>query len=512
MKLPPSIEDLIPTNTVITSPATKVDSNGNCLFNVSLVYYVSFKQLQRLKRSDAKTTLSLVKINHDATTEKDKNDQLLFSISDAKEVLYQSQHKLDYIYNFVADKGAWYTIQKTRQQLKVGLFYVAMPDNNNNFSSNSSMISNSPSIQLRSPPPTPIIPKRMNQSSTSRKKKLTSILGTPSLLLNTSTTSHRTTPSTTPTKKQTTPTYKTEEKRIPLRRTKSSLVDLNIEELADVLKKINIFSNEPTTPPVPAIPKQHQQQPHHQIGNGTLQYTLYFKIMYSEHLDLPLLKKQQSTTLTTKRMTKRPFFSYTFLTDYNLIPAASMNQNTKHSAKSCFQLRGHLVEIQNWLNNKETIDLNYIVMDKYTKETLGISKIPLKGIAFESKGIVDKIYPVYDIKTNEKEIANVTVRIGLVHGWHMDGHHTLDNLVMDNKPHQPKRSTQTKQVVDPWDVIVENKKKRHLSQSSVPTLLTSSTTSSTKSSTQHPIIPTIQYIQHTRPSLKKSTYSYKPLT
>lgn len=115
---------------------------------------------------------------------------------------------------------------------------------------------------------------------------------------------------------------------------------------------------------------------------------------------------------------------------------------------------------------------------------MGKARVPLKSV--DSK-ITDKVYPVHDLE-KEAVIAKVTVRIGLVSGWHKE----------EEYEHIERRD-------DPWDIF-NNKKQRHHSQSSVPTLLTSSTTSSTKSSTQ---VPSIQYIQ--RPSLKKSKYmtSYK---
>ncbi|OAD06270.1 hypothetical protein MUCCIDRAFT_155283, partial [Mucor lusitanicus CBS 277.49] len=168
LKLPPSINDLIPQNTIIATPATKSDASGNCTFNQSLVYYVSWKQLQRLRKLDATTTLHV--------HENKQRFALTFSISEAKEVVHQAGHKLDQIYKFVADKGAWCSIQNAteNQQLKAGLFYVQMPDNNNAISVTT------PSIQLRSPPPTPSIPKRVNTMASSRRKKVLSILGSSS--------------------------------------------------------------------------------------------------------------------------------------------------------------------------------------------------------------------------------------------------------------------------------------------------------------------------------------------
>ncbi|CAO3640131.1 unnamed protein product [Mucor hiemalis] len=524
LKLPPSIEDLIPTRTILHSPPSKVDTNGNCTFNISLVYFVSFKQLQRLRRTNAKTTIRVLKIDSEGASQT-STSSLQFSVSEAKEVIPQSQHKLDQIYKFVLDKGAWFTTPKTRQQIRVGLFYVAMPDNTGN---NSSVTSNSsvlitPSIQLRSPPATPIMPKRVTATNSNRKKKITSILGAPSTLFtnttsssnnsgssssNSTTTTNSTTASSLRLKKSSTPSIREEDKklkRVPLKRTKSSLVDLNIEELADVLKQINLFSSndEQSPPPPPSVPAL--PPPYHQIGKGSSRYTFYLRIMYVDHIKSSLLRQ---TTPFSKKIThiKKPFFGYTFLTNYNLTPAASINQLVdRHDGnKSCFQLRGHLYDIQNWLDAQGYIGLNYILMDKYTKETVGQSKIPLQGIAFE--GMSDKIYPVYDSMNDE--IAKVTVRIGLVSGWRKEEGEEVEELQLHKrKPIQSSTFIQPNGE-DPWNII-QNKKTRHLSQSSVPTLLTSSTTSTTtKSSTPAATVPTIQYIQQQpRPtSLKKSKY------
>ncbi|KAI7892656.1 uncharacterized protein EV154DRAFT_504406 [Mucor mucedo] len=489
LKLPPSIDDLIPTKTNICSPPSKVDNHGNCSFNVSLVYFVSHKQLTRLRRNEATMSICVKK-------EDKHNNKIVFLIADAKEVIPQSEHKLDHIYKFVADKGAWCTIAKTRQQLKVGLFYVAMPDNNH--SSNNSIVLNTPCIQLRSPPPTPIMPKRVTATNSNRKKKISSILGTSNSVISCATSIISTTTTNTGRKKKPSVNSSSsssshsnnEPQKIPLRRTKSSLVDLNIEELANVLKKMNIFSSDKQAPPLPlplspsvSIPPE---QSYHQIGKGTLQYTFYFKIMFVDHFKQNLLR--QSTPITSKKIQylKKPYFGYSFLSNYNLSPVASINLPNQHDGKCCFQLRGHFIDIQNWFHAQNSIELSYIITDKYTKETVGKARVPLKSL--DSK-ISDKIYSVHDLD-KESVIAKVTVRIGLVSGWHKEEEYEK----IDTRD-------------DPWDIF-NNKKQRHHSQSSVPTLLTSSTTSSTKSSTNNQV-PSIQYIQ--RPSLKKSKYmtSYK---
>ncbi|KAG2230609.1 hypothetical protein INT48_009599 [Thamnidium elegans] len=459
LKLPPSIDDLIPTKTLISSPISKVDSNGTCSFNVSLVYFVSFKQLSRLRRNEATATLTIKSLDSD-------NSKLTLLVSEAKEVIPQSEHKLDHIYKFVSDKGAWCTIPKTRQQLKVGLFYVAMPDNH---SSNNSIVLNTPCIQLRSPPPTPIMPKRLTATNNNRKKKISSILGTSNSVISCATSGTKKINDEKKEKKKST------DKPI-LRRAKSSLVDLNIEELADVLKKMKVFSSSnststPLTPP-PPLPTT---QSYHQIGKGSLQYTFYFKIVYVDHFKQTLLRKTTAPNVKKINHLKKPYFSYSFLTHYNLSPVASIN-SSQQQGKYCFQFRGHINDIQNWLNAQSQIELSYIIMDKFTKESVGKSIVSLKSISKDK--LSDKLYTVTD--TNDEIISKLTVRSGIMTGWHKEEEYDID---------------------DPWDIF-HNKKIRHHSQSSVPTLLTSSTTCSTKSSSNH--VPSISYIQ--RPSLKKSKY------
>lgn len=390
--------------------------------------------------------------------------------------MHQSGHKLDQIYKFVSDKGAWCSIQNATadQQLKAGLFYVQMPDNNNAISVTT------PSIQLRSPPPTPSIPKRLNTMTSSRRKKVLSILGS---------SSHSTK---LPEKKSTTEKKAAASTALPpplpekppLRRAKSSLVDLNIQELSSVLQKMSIFS----APPTPPLPPEHAS--YHQIGQGSSQYTFYFKVMYVDHIQL---QQQQ-----TKKQYKKPFIAYTFLTNYTLLPAASFSSSSSYyTAKSAYQLRGHLVDIQHWLDGHGSICLDYLWMDKFTKETVGQVKVPLEGIAFDGRGMSDRVCPVVS-NTNKDTIASVTVRTGLVSGWHKDDYFTTQ------QQEQEELASKRTSSASNWDTMMmmnSNKKFRHHSQSSIPTL--STTTCSTKSSN----VPSIHLIQHSRPTSLNSTKS-----
>ncbi|GAA5800049.1 hypothetical protein HPULCUR_005471 [Helicostylum pulchrum] len=317
------------------------------------------------------------------------------------------------------------------------------------------------------------MPKRLTATNNNRKKKISSILGTSNSVI---------TCATSGTKKL---NDEKKEKKKPiekpsLRRAKSSLVDLNIEELADVFSSSSSTSTPtpttttPTTPTTPPPPLPTTQS-YHQIGKGSLQYTFYFKIVYVDHFKQTLLRKSTPPDIKKFNHLKKPYFSYSFLTHYNLSPVASIN-SSQQQGKYCFQLRGHIIDIQNWLNAQSQIELSYIIMDKFTKESVGKSIVSLKSISRDK--LSDKLYAVTD--TNDETISKLTVRSGIMTGWHKEEEYDID---------------------DPWDIF-HNKKMRHHSQSSVPTLLTSSTTCSTKSSSNH--VPSISYIQ--RPSLKKSKY------
>ncbi|EIE85310.1 hypothetical protein RO3G_10020 [Rhizopus delemar RA 99-880] len=194
LKLPSSINDLIPQDTLISSPSVNIQTDGTCAFHVSLVYFISSKQLVRLRKEKATTTLYIKKVYKDSSPATEIMDKIQLSISEAKEVVSKSAHHLEHIYKFVADKGDWCQITRGgKEQVKVGLFYVAMPDTAANTNSTSRV--STPCIELRSPPPTPKMTNAvLNQSycsssnssssnnsiisSNNRRKKITSIIGT----------------------------------------------------------------------------------------------------------------------------------------------------------------------------------------------------------------------------------------------------------------------------------------------------------------------------------------------
>jgi hypothetical protein len=408
-------------------------------------------------------------------------DKLFFTMSDTKEVLYnQSSKKLDQIYQYVSDKGHWCKVIGQQKELKIGLFYVQMPDNSSNSSSALSTTANS-FIHIRSPPPLPQNTKIFKK----KKNNLTNILGNNTSISSTTTPSMVTTTTTT-----TTASSMTLEKP-PLRRAKSSLVDLNIEELSDVLKKLNIFSSTPPATATAAAGRKQDTRSYHQIGKGSSKYTFYFEISHVDHCKRSLL-------MDTRRI-KKPFLSYTFLTKYTLLPTASFSSTRKsmpitspsshyyplntsllEQDTHCYYLRGHLVDIQDWLDHQKYIQLNYILMDTRTKEMMAQHNISLENIAYDNRGLLDKT--VMMMNEDNEQLAEITFKIGLVSGW-MDIQQQ-DQAIVGNK-----RNT---------TLSLNQHKKQKPSTSNA----TSSTSNNRKSISSS--IPSIQYIQ---PRLLKSTKS-----
>lgn len=457
LKLPPSIDDLIPSSTTIQTQVLQIDDNGEFSSDSPLVYYISFKQLQRLRKVNSNITLSIC--------QNDTLDKLIFSMSDAKEVVYnQTSKKLDQIYQFVSDKGHWYKVIGQQKELKIGLFYVQMPDNNNSSSNNSVAGS---FIHIRSPPPLP-----SNKLSFRKKKNLTSILGN-----NSTSISSMTTPSIVTTTTATTAASSLTLEKPPLRRAKSSLVDLNIEELSDVLKKLNVFSAPPPTP----TGSPEDKRPYHQIGKGTSKYTFYFRIIHVDHHNY--------------RRIKKPFLSYTFLTKYTLLPTASFSSTRKsmpttpsshhyslnatfEEPNHCFYLRGHLVDIQAWLEHQQYIQLNYILMDSRTKEMIGQHNVQLDNIAYDHKGLIDKTISM--MNADKQLIATITFKIGLVSGW-------LDEQQKDTSIPGDKRNNH----------LLLNQHKKMKQYSVIPD--TPTPTSTNSSSRRSSLMPSIRYIHPRRP-------------
>ncbi|KAI7859039.1 hypothetical protein BDC45DRAFT_601932 [Circinella umbellata] len=273
-----------------------------------------------------------------------------------------------------------------------------------------------------------------------------------------------------------------------LRRAKSHTdlkVDLNIDQLAAEFRRIQLPNNNLTS-----IKQQQQQQQqqrrsrqqtsstaismgttttaslisqhhpniatdsvprYHQIGSGTTAFTFYFNIVHADNLK-HLMPKPASGR---RGVARKPIFAYNFLSQRITCPASSM---TRPSSlwPTCFYLRGHLVDIQNWLNDQSFMEV-YLQLNNeendhllFTKETVGLAHIPLNNLAFYRSrdvcydhrrrstsststmmdpNLIERTFPVYDVKRRWRkkedtklgeEISKVTVRLGLVSGWWKD--------------------------------------------------------------------------------------------
>ncbi|KAG1241093.1 hypothetical protein G6F68_017026 [Rhizopus microsporus] len=108
------------------------------------------------------------------------------------------------------------------------------------------------------------------------------------------------------------------------------------------------------------------------------------------------------------------------------------------------------------------------MMDKHTKQTAGTGSISLKNLAFTDRTFDDRTCLVHNAQ-EEEVVAQITVRLGLLSGWHQELNHEDRH--------------------DAWDRIeTRHKKMRHASQSSIPTLISTST-QSTQCPPVHPISP-----------------------
>ncbi|KAI9018046.1 hypothetical protein CLU79DRAFT_761451 [Phycomyces nitens] len=224
---------------------------------------------------------------------------------------------------------------------------------------------------------------------------------------------------------------------------------------------------------------------YHQIGKGTSSYTFYFNIVHADHLQ-PLLR---SSSRRRRGVDHTPFFTYAFLSKTISCPASSFSSS--HQAwQTCFHLRGHLYDIQEWLDDQCRLQLSLVLVDAndstnpLKKDTVGMAQVPLAGLAFESPFLssdpynqpsrrtsaIDRIltersFPVYDLNrrhlsvTPSEEIAKVTVRLGLVSGWWSESSAGTTRIPTDSLKRNNSHTD-----ADPWDNL-KNKKVRHLSTS-----------------------------------------------
>ncbi|KAF7721750.1 hypothetical protein EC973_004167 [Apophysomyces ossiformis] len=127
--LPKPVDDLIPPTTVISTAPATIDHHGCVRFQTTLAYLVSTKLLNRLRTYDALITLTVSALSLDANMS--DLGSIRLHLSGAKMVVqHHGQRQLDELNQFVMDKGAWQTISNRREQIKAGLFIVAMPENN----------------------------------------------------------------------------------------------------------------------------------------------------------------------------------------------------------------------------------------------------------------------------------------------------------------------------------------------------------------------------------------------
>ncbi|KAG0176833.1 hypothetical protein DFQ29_005578 [Apophysomyces sp. BC1021] len=125
--LPKPVDDLIPPTTIInTAPAT-IAADGSVHFQTTLVYLVSTKLLSRLRTYNAQISLTISSLSVDASSS--NLGTIRLHLSGAKMVVqHHGQRQLNEVNQFVVDKGAWQSIPNRREQIKAGLFIVAMPD------------------------------------------------------------------------------------------------------------------------------------------------------------------------------------------------------------------------------------------------------------------------------------------------------------------------------------------------------------------------------------------------
>ncbi|CDH57228.1 predicted protein [Lichtheimia corymbifera JMRC:FSU:9682] len=497
LRLPAAVDDLIPPTTIISTPPATISREGTVTLNTTLAYLISTKLLQRLRTHDAEITLTVDAVGVDAGQQRIGTARL--RVSEAKMVVHHGGH-MDKVNRFVADRGDWQTLsdgRRNKEQLKAGLFIVAMPTEKSQQASPA--MAPSPSSAL-------LELKSLGDLSNA---------STPLLFSDSVTTTTVTTLLSSPSSHSF------------LNNNNNKLgrhhVDLNIDQLANEFRSIKLKHQ-----PQPSVSSRRQQQqqqqivakeasskhPHyHQIGKGTKPYTLYFRIVDTDYVNLRDLsemsmhryrgnsggssRSRPGTAASIGRhhqqrgVAHKPFFTYSILSNVVHCPAASISHSSTTKAKSssttwptCFHLRGHLVDIQNWLDDLRFLEVSLVMKDTTTTPSddhdedddddmrgddntnkrlfsdrmtvMGMAHIPLSNLAFyrNSRGhshhhhhhhqqhyyhgrghnkdatFVERTFPVHDLNHHRwweqqegapskqnKTIAKMTVRLGLVSGW-----------------------------------------------------------------------------------------------
>ncbi|KAI8371791.1 uncharacterized protein BYT42DRAFT_581574 [Radiomyces spectabilis] len=254
-----------------------------------------------------------------------------------------------------------------------------------------------------------------------------------------------------------------------------SASDIDVDQLSTALNHIRLRSTSTSSPkpqrrqhlspePIPSFSRcpptlTEQSLRYHQIGKGLSTYTFYFNILHTDNPQSFL--KRQRTVNGRRGIQGRAFFSYNLLSTHITCPATSLSPN-RTPLPACFRLRGHLYDIQQWLDNYAKIDISLVLdntdvdgdsgtdisnrnseqVDLSAKEIIGVAKIPLAGVAFDStllrdsnhnffyerkrrlsRILTERRYPVYGthqehIATMQRhQISTITVQLGLVSGW-----------------------------------------------------------------------------------------------
>lgn len=515
--------------------------------NTTLAYLISAKLLQRLRTHDAEITLTVDAVGVDAGQQRIGTTRL--RVSEAKMVVHHGGH-MDKVNRFVADRGEWQTLsdgRRNKEQLKAGLFIVAMPTEKTQ--QTSPAMAPSPSSAL-------LELKSLGDLSNA---------STPLLFSDSVTTTTATTLLSSPSSHS----FLNNNNKLGRHH-----VDLNIDQLANEFRSIKLKHQ-----PQPSISsrrqqQQHQQQPvakeasskhphYHQIGKGTKPYTLYFRIVDTDYVNLRDLStlsmhryhgnntsSRPSTATSMGRQQRgvahKPFFTYSILSNVVHCPAASISHSSTTKATSttwptCFHLRGHLVDIQNWLDDLRFLEVSLVMKDTTTAfETaeddddddddmkgednnnnnnkrlfsdrmtvMGMAHIPLSNLAFyrNSRGhsqqhyyhhgrhnnkdatFVERTFPVHDLNHHRwweqqegasskqnKTIAKMTVRLGLVSGWwagedEKEDNNNNDEITHDKQHHRQRSNNKTfiKRPSTAYDLMDWFKKKK----AKIPTSSTS---------------------------------------
>lgn len=117
MKLRPPFNDLIFTSTNVKTKIIDVDSRGQCIFDSLLVYYVSDKEFQRLRRVNSSIELSICQQN---TT-----DKVVLHMSDIKNVLHNRSN--NHIYQFASNEGHSRDVIGRKKELIIDFDFREMP-------------------------------------------------------------------------------------------------------------------------------------------------------------------------------------------------------------------------------------------------------------------------------------------------------------------------------------------------------------------------------------------------